>query len=59
MRRTGYFNAAGHMLRIGDMLMANTNTDAAQTAGIFLVASNSAGIVDLSDLTQVGAADTD
>lgn len=59
VRVSGYFNAAGHMLRVGDMLLANTDTDGTPAAGLLVVASNTAGIVDLSDLTPVGASDTD
>lgn len=57
---TGYFNGAADMLRSGDMLLANTGTGGpTPAAGIFLVASNAAGTVDVADLTRVGATDTD
>lgn len=59
VRQSGYFNADSHMLRVGDMMMANTDTDGTPAAGIFLVNANAVGVVDLSDLTQVGAVDTD
>lgn len=55
----GYFNAASDMLRVGDMIMANLDTDGTAAAGILLVASNAAGTVDVADLTAIGAADTD
>jgi len=55
----GYFNGAGDMLRAGDMLMANVNTGGVPVAGIFLVNASAAGVVDVADLTAVGAADTD
>lgn len=55
----GYFNAASDMLRVGDMILANLDTDGTPAAGILLVASNAAGVVDVADLTAVGAADTD
>ncbi len=55
---SGYFNESAHMIRIGDMVMANVDTDGAPAAGIFLVNANAAGVVDVADLTAVGAADT-
>ena len=55
----GYFNSASDMLRVGDMIMANVDTDGAPGAGIFLVKSNAAGVVDVADMTAVGAVDTD
>lgn len=55
----GYFNSASDMLRVGDMVMANTDTDGSPAAGIFLVNANSSGTVDVADLTAVGSADTD
>ena len=55
----GYFNEAAHMLRIGDMIMANVDTDGTPAAGIFLVNANSGTVVDVADLTAVGGSDTD
>ncbi len=56
----GYFNQAAEMLRSGDMILANVDTDAATpAAGIFLVNQNAGGVVDVADLTSVGASDTD
>ena len=59
VRATGYFNAASHMLRLGDMILANTGVGATPVSGIFLVNANAGGVVDTADLTQVGTADTD
>ncbi|PIW30486.1 MAG: hypothetical protein COW30_02040 [Rhodospirillales bacterium CG15_BIG_FIL_POST_REV_8_21_14_020_66_15] len=56
---TGYFNEAAHMLRTGDMVMANVDTDGVPAAGIFLVSANTGGTVDVSDLTAVGGTDID
>jgi hypothetical protein len=56
---TGYFNRAADMLRVGDMILANVDTSGTQGAGIFLVNSNSGGVVDIANLTPVGATDTD
>ncbi|NYZ12896.1 hypothetical protein HL658_10060 [Azospirillum sp. RWY-5-1] len=56
---TGYFNGAADMLRVGDMILANTDTDGTPAAGILLVASNAAHVVDVANLTPVGATDSD
>ena len=56
---TGYFNLAADMLRIGDMILANTDTGSGFASGILHVSSNSDGIVDVDDLASVGPADTD
>jgi len=55
----GYFNGASDMLRTGDMILANVATGATPAAGIFLVNASAAGVVDVTDITSVGAADTD
>jgi hypothetical protein len=47
------------MLRVGDMILANVDTDGASNGGIFLVTQNSGGTVDVADMTAVGASDTD
>lgn len=55
----GYFNAAADMLRVGDIIVANVDTAATPGAGLFLVNANAGGTVDVADMTQIGAADTD
>jgi hypothetical protein len=55
----GYFDAAAEMLRVGDIVIANVDTDGTPAAGLFLVKSNAAGVVDAADMTAVGASDTD
>lgn len=55
----GYFDAAADMLRAGDMVMANVAVGTAPAAGIFLVNASGPGVVDVSDLTAVGAANAD
>ncbi|KPF84568.1 hypothetical protein IP70_14705 [alpha proteobacterium AAP38] len=59
VRVAGYFNPASHMMRLGDMVLANTGVGTTPVAGILLVNANSGGVIDTADLTQVGAADTD
>lgn len=56
---SGYFNDGADMLRVGDMIMANLDTDGTPASGILLVNSVSAGVVDVADLTQIGGTDTD
>ena len=55
----GYFDGAADMLRAGDMILANVDTDGTPGAGIFLVNANAGGAVDVADITSVGASDTD
>lgn len=55
----GYFNPAADMLRVGDMIIGNVDTAATAQAGIFVVRSNSGGVVNVSDLTALGATNTD
>ncbi len=55
----GYFNSAADMLRVGDMIIGNVDTAATAQCGIFVVRSNSGGVVNVSDLTAFGVADTD
>ena len=55
----GYFNDAADMLRVGDIVVANVDTDGTPGGGMFLVNANAAGVVDVADMTQVGAVDTD
>ncbi len=55
----GYFNDASDMVRVGDMIMANADTDGAPASGIYLVNANSGGVVDVADMTAVGSTDTD
>lgn len=54
----GYFNPAVDMLRAGDIIIANVDTAGTPKAGLFLVSQASAGVVDVNDMTQVGAADS-
>lgn len=56
---SGYFNAAADMMRRGDVVLANTGSGGSTAGGIFLVASNSGGVVDVADLTQMGGTNTD
>lgn len=55
----GYFNAAADMLRVGDIIVANVGVGGTPGAGLFLVNANTAGIVDVADMTAIGSIDTD
>lgn len=55
----GYFNPAADMLRAGDIIIANVDTAGSPKAGFFLVSTASGGVVDVNDMTQIGATDSD
>ena len=55
----GYFNAAAEMLRVGDFILANTGQGGSPQHGIFVVAANTNGEVDLTDLTPFGSSNSD
>lgn len=53
---TGYFSAASPMLRVGDFILANTDTDGASPSnGIMVVRQNDTDGVDVTDLTTMNA----
>jgi len=56
---TGYFNGASDMLRVGDIVVANVDTDGVPASGFYLVNANAASVVDVADMTAVGTADFD
>jgi outer membrane protein assembly factor BamB len=56
---TGYFNDAAAMLRVGDFIFANANISATMQSGMFIVNSNSGGVVDVTDITAFVMTDTD
>ncbi len=55
----GYFNDATDIVRVGDMILTNVDTDGTPASGIFLINANAAGVVDVADMTTVGGSDTD
>lgn len=55
----GYFNAANKMLRVGDFMFVNAGADDAPTHGIVVVLTNESGAVDVSNVTNFGAINTD
>jgi hypothetical protein len=55
----GYFNGAATMLRSGDFIMANTNTGGTVQSGMFIVTSNTGTVVDIANIADFGALNTD
>jgi cell wall-associated NlpC family hydrolase len=55
----GYFSEAASMLRVGDFVFANTGIGGTVASGVFIVASNSGGVVDVTNLTGFGGSNTD
>jgi outer membrane protein assembly factor BamB len=56
---SGYFNEAASMLRVGDFIFANANIGATMESGVFIVASNSGGVVNATDITGFGTSNLD
>lgn len=56
---TGYFNTAANMMRVGDFIFANANTDGALESGVLIVKSNNGGVVDVSNIAEFGLLDSD
>lgn len=55
----GYFNSVANFLNVGDVIMANVDTGGTPGYGIFVVNANSGTVVDVADMTNLAAADTD
>jgi hypothetical protein len=47
------------MLRVGDFVFANTSIGGTVASGVFIVRSNSGGVVDVSNITDFGATNHD
>ncbi|CAA7617647.1 hypothetical protein [Magnetospirillum sp. UT-4] len=56
---SGYFNPAADMLRAGDIIIANVESGGTPKAGLFFVSTAASGVVDVNDMTQIGATDSD
>lgn len=56
---TGYFNAAGRMLRVGDFILLNAGLGTTPTHGVVVVVANAGGTVDVTNVTTFGAVNTD
>jgi outer membrane protein assembly factor BamB len=55
----GYFSEAASMLRVGDFIFANASVDATMESGVFIVAANSGGVVDVTNMTGFGTSNSD
>lgn len=55
----GYFNDANKMLRTGDFVFVNAGLDDIPSHGVVVVLSNANGVVNVSNVAQFGAIDTD
>lgn len=56
----GYFNNASDLLKVGDEIKANVDTDGTPGYGKFFVSANSGGVVDVNDISTLsGGTDTD
>lgn len=55
----GYFSGATDMVRVGDMILANTDTGGANATGVFVVAANAGGVVDAANMVPFNGANTD
>jgi hypothetical protein len=56
---SGYFNEAASMLRVGDFIFANVDTAATLQSGVFIVASNSGGVINVTNITEFGDTNMD
>ena len=56
---SGYFDDATDIVRVGDMILTNADTDGTPASGIFLINANAGGVVDVADMTTVGGSDLD
>lgn len=59
VRAAGYFNAAANELNVGDLIICNVATGGTTLVFFTYVVSNSAGVVDVVDGTQIAVTDTD
>lgn len=55
----GYFNAAASVLQVGDVIIAQVDTDGTRATGLMAVVSNAAGVVDVADIVSLTGTDTD
>ncbi len=55
----GYFSGACDMVRVGDMILVNTDTDARPSGVILLVSECARWLVSVANLTPVGASEAD
>lgn len=55
----GYFNTLSDTLSVGDVIIVRSSTGGTQALSLVYVASNSGGVVDVTDGLTITATDTD
>jgi|11BtaG_2_1085332.scaffolds.fasta_scaffold42282_2 hypothetical protein len=55
----GYFNDASDLVKVGDVITVNADTDGTPLYGRMLVNANSGGVVDVSDVEAFTTTDTE
>jgi len=56
---SGYFNDASDLLKVGDVINTVADKDGTPSYGMFLVNSNTGGVVDVADQDTWATTDTD
>ena len=54
-----YFNNVSNEVNVGDVIFAHADADGTPTFGIFVVNSNSSGVVDVANITNLASSDSD
>ena len=55
----GYFNNVSNEVNVGDVIFAHADADGTPAFGIFVVNSNSSGVVDVANITNLAGSDSD
>lgn len=56
---SGYFNTLSDNLSVGDVILVRSSTGGTQALSLVYVASNSGGVVDVTDGLAITATDSD
>lgn len=56
---SGYFNTFASQMNVGDFIFSRCSKGGSETYGVFVVLTNSAGVVDVGDLVSFQTANTD
>lgn len=56
---SGYFNTLSDNLSVGDVILVRSSTGGTQALSLVYVASNSGGVVDVTDGLTITATDSD
>ena len=56
---SGYFNSLANLLSVGDVILVRSSTGGTQALTLVYVASNSGGVVDVTDGLTITATDSD